>query len=69
MLYEVITPAGVVATYDSLADAILALKATEANLVRSLLEGHRQAAAAAMQAGDHAAAAVQVALFASYNFV
>lgn len=33
------TPRAVVATYESLADAILAVKATEANLVRSMLEG------------------------------
>jgi hypothetical protein len=52
------TPAALVATYGSLADAILAVKATEANLVRAMLDGghaHAQAllaqARAAIDAG------------------
>jgi len=63
----VTTPPEVVATYNSLADAILAVKATEANLVRSMLAGglaHAQAAAAdvraAFDAGKGAAARPQV---------
>ena len=47
------TPAALVATYASLADAILAVKATEANLVRTMLDGgyaHAQALAAQARA-------------------
>jgi hypothetical protein len=57
------TPAQLVASYDSLADAILAVKTTEANLVRAILAGtyaHAQTAAerakAALSAGDAAKA-------------
>jgi hypothetical protein len=53
------TPASLVASYDSLADAILAVKTTEANLVRSILStgyAHAQAgverARAALDSGD-----------------
>src|SRR6266571_5271584 len=53
------TPAEMVATYNTLADAILALKKTETNLVRSILaaaHGHAQAelgrAQKAVKAGD-----------------
>ncbi len=59
------TPESVVSTYDALADALLALKATEANFVRSLLDGHLHAAEGAMARGDHAAAAAEIALFAN----
>jgi len=45
------TPAALVATYGSLADAILAVKATEANLVRAMLDGgHAHAKALLAQA-------------------
>jgi hypothetical protein len=61
------TPAELVATYSSLADAILATKKTEANLVRSILGttyGHAQAevgrAHQAMKSGDAKAAQAAV---------
>ena len=57
------TPKNSVATYGSLADAILAVKRTEANFVRSLLDGHRHGAMAYMRAGDHERAAAEMALF------
>ena len=45
------TPPALVATYGSLADAILAVKATEANLVRAMLDGgHAHAKALLAQA-------------------
>jgi len=57
------TPEQMVASYDSLANAILAVKTTEAHLVRAILAGgyaHAQAAAerakAALDAGDAAKA-------------
>jgi len=60
---EVGTPAEMVKSYESLADAILAVKHTEANLVRAILAGgwaHARAehdrAVAALAAGDKAAA-------------
>lgn len=59
------TPAPMVATYDTLADAILAIKHTEANLVRSLLQGHHSAALACVSRGDFQAASAEMALFAS----
>ncbi len=52
-----------VATYDSLADTILAVKRTEANFVRSLLDGHRHGAMAYMRAKDYERAAAEMALF------
>ncbi|MHC4971898.1 MAG: hypothetical protein ACYTG3_06170 [Planctomycetota bacterium] len=57
------TPKNSVAAYDSLADAILAVKRTEANFVRSLLDGHRHGAAAYMRAKDYERAAAEMALF------
>ncbi|MHC4133725.1 MAG: hypothetical protein ACYS0K_01950 [Planctomycetota bacterium] len=57
------TPRNTVAAYDSLADAILAVKRTEANFMRSLLDGHRHGAAAYMRAGNHERAAAEMALF------
>lgn len=59
------TPAPTTATYASLADAILAIKNTEANFVRSLLNGHYQAADALMQRGNFQEAAAEMALFAN----
>jgi len=68
------TPAELVSTYEGLADAILALKKTEANVVRSILAtafAHAQAEAGrarqAMKAGDTKAA--QSALEAMAAFV
>jgi hypothetical protein len=49
------TPASLVASYDSLADAILAVKTTEANLVRSILStgyAHAQAGVERARAAD-----------------
>ena len=57
------TPKNSVAAYDSLADAILAVKRTEANFVRSLLDGHRHGAMAYMRAKDYERAAAEMALF------
>jgi len=57
------TPPSMVDTYDSLADAILAVKQTEANFVRSLLDGHRHAAKSYYDAGQFEKAAAEVALF------
>jgi hypothetical protein len=57
------TPPHLVLTYERLADAILALNGAEDEIVRSVLSVHHAAAVAAMQAGDTATAAAQVALF------
>jgi len=59
------TPKPMVSCYESLADAILSIKRTEADFVRSLLDGHFHAAKAYMARGDHARAAAEMALFAS----
>ena len=59
------TPRPMVACYDSLADSILAIKATEANFVRSMLDSHYRAAEAAVARGDGGAAAAEMALFAN----
>ena len=59
------TPKPMASCYDSLATAILSIKQTEANFVRSMLDGHFHAAKAFMQRGDHARAAAEMALFAN----
>jgi len=59
------TPESLVTTYDSLADAILALHGAEEGLVRSILVRHDQAAKAAMEAGQYEDAAAHMALFAN----
>ena len=59
------TPRSTVATYDSLADAILALKRTEESFIRSLLEGYRHSAEDSMKAGDYRRAAATIAIFAN----
>ena len=59
------TPAPMTAAYSSLADTILAVKATEANFVRSLLDGHHHAAAAYIERGEYQKAAAEMALFAN----
>jgi len=59
------TPPGMVATYDSLADAILAVKQTEANFVTALVGGHLHAARSYVAAGEWEQASAQMALFAS----
>jgi len=57
------TPQPMVANYDSLADAIIALKQAEVDLVWSILDYHYRAAQAAMESGDTATAAAEMALF------
>ena len=59
------TPQSNVDTYESLADAILAVKQTEANFVKSMLDGHMHAAQGAMMRGDVETAAAHMALFAN----
>jgi len=59
------TPPAMVHAYEALADTILALRAAEAGLVRSLLDGHYHAAEVLMKKGEHEAAAAQMALFAN----
>jgi len=59
------TPKTMVESYEALADTILAVRRAEAGLVRALLDGHRHAAEAAVQRGDHEAAAAHIALFAN----
>ena len=59
------TPSTLATSYSSLADAILALKQAEADLVRSILDHHMRAAEAAMMRGDFAAASAEIALFGS----
>lgn len=59
------TPKELVATYETLADAILALNHSEENIVRAILDTHRRAAAAAQKAGDHEGVAAEMALFAN----
>lgn len=57
------TPPSVVASYEALADTILAVRRAEAALVRSLLDGHRHAAEILAAKGDWQGAAAQIALF------
>ena len=57
------TPKPMVDTYDSLADAILAVKKTEANFVRGMLDGHRHGAQAYFAAGEFEKAAAEMALY------
>jgi len=57
------TPKSMVDTYDTLADAILAVKKTEENFVRGMLDGHRHGAQAYFAAGDYEKAAAEMALF------
>jgi hypothetical protein len=57
------TPPSVVASYEALADTILAVRRAEGALVRSLLDGHRHAAEALEAQGDWSGVAAQVALF------
>ena len=59
------TPPPMVATYSSIADAILAVKASEENFMRSLLDGHYHAAAAYVGRGELQKAAAEMALFAN----
>ncbi len=59
------TPKDMVATYNNLADAILAMRHAEENFVRAVLDGHRHAAVAMMEAKNFGGAAAQMALFAN----
>ena len=59
------TPKSTVACYSSLADAILALHKTEEEFVRTVLDGHYQAARALREGGKAEQAAAEMALFAS----
>jgi hypothetical protein len=59
------TPPSMVEAYESLATVILGARATEASLVRALLDGHRHAAESKFQSGDFAGAAAEMALFAN----
>jgi len=59
------TPPSLVAAYESLADTILSVRASEADLVRAILDGHRHAAEVLMQKGDAQGAAAQIAIFAN----
>lgn len=59
------TPAPMVATYSSLADAILAVKQTEHDLVASLLATHYQAARTKFTGEHYKAAAAHMMLFAN----
>ena len=57
------TPKTSVACYSSLADAILALHTTEEGFVRTVLDGHYQAARAFREGGKAEQAAAEIALF------
>ena len=59
------TPKSTSAAYGALADAILAIKHTEAELVRSLLAHHYRSARDFVARGDSERAAAEIALFAS----
>jgi hypothetical protein len=59
------TMPAMVETYSALADSILSVRRAEENLVRAVLEGHRQAAVARYGAGDYGGAAAEIALFAN----
>lgn len=59
------TPPTIVASYDSLADTILAVRQAEYDFVRALLDGHRHAAEALMNRGEYDRAAGEIALFAN----
>ncbi len=59
------TPKPAVSAYDALADAILALRQTEADFVATILDHHFDAAQRAYKAGDWERAAAQMAVFGS----
>lgn len=59
------TPQAMVDAYDGLADSILGLRQAEKSFVQTILEYHYDQAKRAMKAGEHDAAAAQMALFAN----
>lgn len=59
------TPRAMADTYGSLADTILAVKRTEANLIRAVLAGHHSAAQTFVRAGNSERASAEMALFAN----
>jgi hypothetical protein len=59
------TPKSMAAAYGALADTILAVKRTEAELVRSILGDHYRAAKEYVQRGDSEHAGAEIALFAN----
>ncbi|MBI5434168.1 MAG: hypothetical protein HZA52_15145 [Planctomycetes bacterium] len=59
------TPKATADTYGSLADTILAVKRTEANFVRALLDGHHHAALSFHQRGNSERASAEMSLFAN----
>ncbi|MHC4937460.1 MAG: hypothetical protein ACYTHK_00645 [Planctomycetota bacterium] len=59
------TPKPMADTYSTLADAILAIKKTEANFVRGMLDGHAHGAKAFFMAGQSEKSAAEMALFAN----
>lgn len=59
------TPDAVANGYDSLADAILALRDAEHHFVAAMLDGHLHGAKARMKNGDWEGAAGEMALFAN----
>ena len=59
------TPPSIVAAYESMADAILAMRKTEHGFVSAMLDGHRHAAMVRYHQGNWAAAAAEMALFAN----
>jgi hypothetical protein len=54
-----------VETYNAIADSILATKAAEKGIVKTILDGHLHAATGALKRGDHEAVAANMALFAN----
>lgn len=59
------TPKTAAAAYASLADSILAVKRTEADFVRMMLDGHYRAAQEHTTRGDAERASAEIALFAN----
>ena len=59
------TPPAMVASYEALADTILAVRQAEANFVKALLDGHLHGAKMHKKNGEWGKAAAQIALFAN----
>jgi hypothetical protein len=59
------TPKPAVDTYNAIADSILATKAAEKGIVRTILDGHMHAAAGALRRGDTEAVVANMSLFAN----